>query len=63
MTYGCVNGRMTIFLMTYQQFQEVMSPGLIIALFGRRSGERLTLFTQVHDEELVNVGHVGIGCV
>ena len=51
--------------MTYQEFQEVSSPGLIIAPFGQRTGERLALFAQVADDESLHVRHfcylVGIG--
>ena len=51
--------------MTYQEFQEILSPGLVIALFRWRTGERLTLFTQAADDELLHVGHfcylVGFG--
>ena len=60
MTYRCVNRRMTTFLTTHQEFQEIMSPGLIIALFSWRSGKHLALFAQVHDKDLVYLGHFGI---
>ena len=51
--------------MTYQEFQEVSSPGLIIAPFGWKTGEHLALFVQAADDESLHVRHfcylVGIG--
>ena len=44
--------------MTYQEFQETLSPDLIVALFSQRTGERLALFAQVPNDELLHVGHV-----
>ena len=61
MAYRCVNGWMTLFFTTYQEFQEVTSPGLVIALFRQRSGEHLALFMQAHNKDLVYIGHFGIG--
>ena len=43
--------------MTYQESQEIPSPGLIIALFGQRNGERLTVFAQAPNDESVHVWH------
>ena len=44
--------------MTYQELQETPSPDLVVALFGRQTGERLALFTQAPDNESLHVGHV-----
>ena len=51
--------------MTYQEFQEIPGPGLVIALFRWRTGECLTLFAQATDDESLHVKHfcylVGFG--
>ena len=49
---------MTTFSMTYQELQEITSPGLVIALFSWRSGKHLALFPEAHDNEMVDVRHI-----
>ena len=51
-----IGGRL-MFGMTYQELLEIMSPGLIITVFGGMSGERLDLFLQVCDDDMVKIGH------
>ena len=42
---------------TYQKLEEAMSPGLIVANFGRRSREGLVLCAKVCNNDSVDVGH------
>ena len=48
--------------MTYQDFQELMSPGLVISNFSGGSRKHLLLVTEVGDNDLVYIQHrLGMG--
>ena len=53
---------MTKLGMTYQDCQELMSPGLIISDFSGGSRKHLVLVTEVGDDDLVYIQHrLGMG--
>ena len=48
--------------MTYQDFQELTSPGLIIGDFSRGSGKHLVLVMEAGNDDLVYIQHrLGMG--